>query len=95
MMNARQRLGELYRRRADLVVSSAVQRAEMSRAGNAWRLPLALADQGVAAWRFARRHPVLLAGAGAIFVLTRPRRSLKWFQRGWALWRVYRGMLGR
>ncbi|MDD5242215.1 MAG: YqjK-like family protein [Sulfuricella sp.] len=91
-MNARQRLDELYRQRADLVARSVAQRAGLSRACHPWRLPLALADQGVVAWRFAHRHPVLLIGVGSIFALTRPRRTLKWFQRGWALWRVYRSM---
>lgn len=89
------RMTELYRRRADLVVRSAAQRAELGEACRAWRLPLAMADRGVAAWRFVHRHPVLLAGAGAILALTRPRLTLKWLRRGWTLWRIFRGMAGR
>ena len=94
-MSDQQRLADLYRRRADLVARSAAQRAGLGEACHAWRLPLALADQGVAAWRFVHKHPVLLVGVGAILALTRPRLALKWFQRGWTLWRVYRSMVGR
>lgn len=95
MIGGRQRLAELYQRRANLVARSSVQRAELRESCQAWRLPLKIADQGVVAWRFAHQHPVLLAGAGAAFALTRPRRALKWLQRGWTLWRVYRNMADR
>ncbi|MCE5182177.1 MAG: YqjK-like family protein [Betaproteobacteria bacterium] len=92
MMSDRQRLTELYRRRVDLVVRSADQRVELGNACHAWRLPLAMADRGVAAWRFMHKHPVLLVGVSATLVLTRPRLALKWFRRGWTLWQAYRGL---
>ena len=95
MMSGRQRLNELYQRRADLVVRSAAQRAELGEACQTWRLPLAMADRGVAAWRFMHKHAVLLVGAGAVIALMRPRLTLKLFRRGWTLWRVYRGLAGR
>lgn len=95
MMNVQQRLEELHRQRTDLVVRSATQRVELGEVCHAWHLPLAIADRGVAAWRLAQKHPLLVAGVGVGFALTQPRRALKWFQRGWTLWRTYRSMAGR
>ena len=94
-MTSRQRLTDLYQRRADLLVRSAAQRVELGEACSTWRLPLAMADRGVAAWRFVHKHPVLLAGVGTVFAMTQPRLTLKWFRRGWTLWQSYRGLTGR
>ncbi|GAO37766.1 hypothetical protein SCT_3203 [Sulfuricella sp. T08] len=91
-MEIEQRLDDLSRRRAELVARSAAQRAELGDIGHAWRLPLAIADQGVTVWRFFRMYPALLVGLGVVFAVARPRRAVKWFGRGWALWRFFRGM---
>lgn len=90
-----QRLVELSRRRAELVAHGAAQRAELGDICHAWRLPLAIVDQGVTVWRFLRVHPALLVGLGAVFAVVRPRRTLKWLGRGWSLWRFFRGMVAR
>lgn len=95
MMSGRQRLAELYQRRADLLVRSAAQRAELGEACHAWRLPLAMADRGVAAWRFVHKHPIVLVGTGAVLTLTRPRLAFKWFRHGWTLMRAYRSLAVR
>jgi hypothetical protein len=94
-MRFEQRLAKLSRRRAELVARSAAQRAELGELCHVWRLPLAIVDQGVTVWRFLRGHPVLLAGLGVAFAVARPRRAVKWFGRGWALWRFFRGMAAR
>lgn len=91
-MGAEQRLVELSRRRAELVAHCAVQRAELGDICHAWRVPMAIVDQGVTAWRFLRMHPALLVGLGVAFAVARPRRAVNWFGRGWALWRFFRGV---
>lgn len=91
-MGVEQRLAELSRRRAELVARSASQRADLGDICQAWRQPMAIADQGVAVWRFFRGHPSLLVGLGVAFAVVRPRRAVKWLGRGWALWRLLRGM---
>lgn len=90
-MDSKQQLARIAKRRAELVARSAAQRAELSGACRTWRVPLAIADQGVAAWRFAKRHQALVAGVGVMLAVARPIRSLKWLKRGWMLWRFYRG----
>lgn len=94
-MSVDQRLAEIYRRRADLVVRSAAQRAELGDVCHAWRVPLAVVDQGVTVWRFFRVHPSLLAGLVVAFAVARPRRAVKWLGRGWTLWRFFSGMKAR
>jgi len=91
-MGFKKRLVELSRRRAELVAHSAAQRAELGDISQAWRVPMAIVDQGVTVWRFLRIHPALLAGLGVAFAVARPRRAVKWLGRGWALWRFFRGM---
>lgn len=91
-MGLEQRLVELSRRRAELVARSAAQRAELGDICQVWRLPMAIVDQGVTAWRFFRVHPALLVGPGVAFVVVRPSRAVKWLGRGWALWRFLRIM---
>ena len=91
-MGVEQRLVELSRRRAELVAHSAAQRAELGDICHVWRLPMAIVAQGVTVWRFFRMHTALLVGLGVAFAVARPRRAVKWLGRGWALWRLFRGM---
>jgi hypothetical protein len=95
MIGFEQRLAEISRRRTELVARSAVQRAELGDIGHAWRVPMAIVDQGVTVWRFFRAHPALLVGLGVAFAVARPRRAVKWLGRGWTLWRFFRGMAAR
>lgn len=94
-MDAGQRLVEISRRRAELVARSAAQRAELGDVCHAWRVPMAIVDQGVTVWRFLRVHPSLLVGLGVAFAVARPRRAVKWLGRGWTLWRFFSGMKAR
>jgi hypothetical protein len=78
---------ELTRRRSELLARIALQREQMAEIENEWNAPLALVDQGVALVRFLRRHPLLVAGAMAIFVVR--RRSVAGLM--WGVWRVWKG----
>ena len=91
-MDSKQQLARIAERRVELVARSAAQRAELGDVCRAWRLPLAMVDQGVTVWRFLRAHPILPVGLGVAFAVARPRRALKWLGRGWALWRFFRNM---
>lgn len=92
MMSVEQRLAEFSRQRTELIVRSAEQRATLEEHFHTWRLPIAIVDKGIAAWRFARARPSLLVGFGVAFAVARPRRAIKWLRRGWTLWRYYRSM---
>lgn len=94
-MGFEQRLAELSRRRAELVVRSELQRSELADACHSWRLPMAIVDQGVTVWRFFRGHPALLVGLGTAFAVARPRRVVKWLGRGWTVWRFFRGLAAK
>lgn len=87
--------GELQRlaeRRNRLVTRAAVQRLMLARQLAPWQPRLALADRGIAVFRYVRRHPALLAGAGVLVAALRPRLSGVWLQRGLVLWQVARSL---
>lgn len=87
-MNAK--LLELAERRASLVARAATQRVELSQRFAPWQAPLAVVDQGVAAVRYLRNHPGVLALIVTFAVVSRPRRVVSWLRRGWLLWRIMR-----
>jgi hypothetical protein len=79
----------LMQRRGELLTKIATQRDQLSEMGTQLRTPLALADLGVAALHYFRRHPLLTAGAAAFFVIR--RRGVAGLVRGgWRLWKGYR-----
>lgn len=92
------RLIELAERRERLVARISRQRDELARHASPLKTVFTVADKGVAAARFLRRHPGLVAGTVGLFVAWRPRRALLWLGRGWSLWKVVqrlRQRLGR
>jgi hypothetical protein len=84
------KLIELAERRASLVAKAEAQRAELSRALASWRSPLGMIDQGIAAVRYLKRYPVILAGIVTLAVVVRPWRVVKWLPPGWLMWRAVR-----
>lgn len=83
----------LAERRSQLVAQSAAQRTALADELAPWRARLALADQGVAALRFIRRHPGLMVGAALLAAAVFPRRVAsmgKWLRPGWAIWKIGR-----
>ena len=83
----------LAERRSQLVAQSAAQRTALADELAPWRGRLALADQGVAALRFIRRHPAVMAGAALLAAALLPRRVAsvgKWLRPGWAIWKIGR-----
>jgi hypothetical protein len=92
-MNEKQtRLAE---RREHLVAQAAAQRMALAQNIEPWRMPLAMADQGLAALRFIRSHPAWIVGGGILLAAIRPRRGGKWLRWGWVTWQVVQRLRGR
>ncbi len=59
----KQTLIQLAERREHLIARVAAQRVALADVIEPWRAPLALADQGLFALRFLKRHPVWIVGS--------------------------------
>lgn len=88
-------LARLAERRRELVALAAAQRAVLAMDVAPWRERLAQVDQGVAAFRYVRRHPALLLGTVLLLAAVRPRLTMTWLQRGWIVWQIGRRLRGR
>ncbi|HUW29725.1 MAG TPA: YqjK-like family protein [Sulfuriferula sp.] len=83
-------LHQIAQRRSHLQALAALQRVQLGQSIESLRTPLLLLDRGVDAIRFVRRNPLLLAGAGALFVALRRYGAGKWMRRGWVVWQLVR-----
>jgi hypothetical protein len=81
-------LARIAERRRWLVSQAAAQRQVLSQEMAQWKPRLALADRGIAVYRYVRRYPALLAGAAVVAVLLRPRRGVALLQRGLLAWQL-------
>jgi hypothetical protein len=82
-------MSELMQRRGELLARIETQRELMTEIGSDLQGPLSLADEGLDAVRFLRRHPLLVAGA-VLFVAIR-RRGVAGLVGGvWGVWKGYR-----
>ena len=80
---------EVMQRRGELLARIAAQREQVAEIGARWETPLTFADKCLAAVRFLRARPVLVAGVAALFVVR--RRGLMGLARsGLLAWRGYR-----
>lgn len=84
------KLTHLAERRSQLVARAAAQRTALAHDLAPWRARLALADRGIAALRYVKRHPALMVGAALLLAALRPRRVGTWLQRGWVAWQIGR-----
>ena len=85
------KLLKLGQRRERLVLEAAEQRLQLAQAVDAWRTPLSVADQGLAAIGFIKKHPILMAGSTAVLVrLVRKSLIGKWFGRSMMAWQLVR-----
>lgn len=80
---------ELMQKRTELLVKIAEQRGQMTGMGTRLQTPLEIADQGLAAMRFLRSNPVLVAGVAALIVIRR-RGVIGLVQSVWRVWKGYR-----
>lgn len=79
----------VMQRRGELLAKIATQRGYLTEIGTRWQTPLAIADHGVAAARFLRSNPVLVAGVAVLFVIRR-RGMMGLARLGWTAWKGYR-----
>lgn len=84
-----ERMLELRQQRGELLARIAVQRGQVGEMVSRCEVPLALADQGLAALRFLRGHPLLVGGVAALLVWRR-KGLVGLFRRSWLLWKGYR-----
>lgn len=85
----------LRNRREYLLAEAAQQRSALAQHIEPWRVPLALADEGISVLRTLRRHPVLVVGGIALLAWLRPGRGWAWLQGGWATWQVLQRLRGQ
>ncbi len=85
-------MAEVMQRRGELLARIAMQREQVAEIGVRWQTPLTLADQGLAAVRFLRSKPILVAGVAALFVIRR-RGVMGLLKRAWQVWKGYRYLM--
>jgi len=83
-----EKLIRLAERRERLVAQAAAQRMALAQNIEPWRNPLARADQGLAALRHIKNHPLWIVGGIAMLAVLRPGRAGKWLGRGWVAWQM-------
>lgn len=87
------RLEDIQRRRQYLVARAEAQRSELAYLSQTVRKPLRFFDQAIAVVNIFRDHPVLIAIATSLFLVTPRHRLLLWLGRiltGWELYQVVR-----
>lgn len=88
------RLNDIQRRREQLVARAAAQRDDMAEMFAQLHTPLQLADKGISFLRFIASHPIIpaatLVGVIAVLIATRRFNMMKWIERGFVAWRMYR-----
>ena len=91
-----EKLLKLAQRREHLVLEAAKQRLQLAQAVEVWRESLALADQGLAAISYIKKHPILIAASSAVLVrLLRKSFIGKWLGRGMMAWQFVRKLQDR
>jgi hypothetical protein len=92
-MNAN--LTRLAEQRERLIAHAAAQRTALGHAIEPLRTPLSIADQGLAALRFIKRHPAWIVGGAVLIAAVRPGPAGKWLGRGWLAWRIVQQLRGK
>lgn len=82
----------VMRRRGELLARIAAQREQVAVTAMRWQGPLALADKGLAAVRFMRSNPVIVAVAVAVLMIRR-RGVTGMLTTGWRMWRLYKSAI--
>lgn len=86
---ASERMQAVMLRRQALLAKISGQRGQMAELSRHWQTPLYYADQVLVAARYARSHPLLLAGIAGLVVVKRCGVSAL-VTGGWRVWKVYR-----
>jgi hypothetical protein len=84
------RLEQIRARRVRLIARAELQRDEIAREVEVWAPAIGVIDRGIAGYAWLRAHPGVLVAAGAVLLVLRPRRTLKWSLRLYSGWQTYR-----
>lgn len=91
-----QRLIEIGIRRGRLIERIASQRTLLGEQLAPVRSALHGADRGIAGLRagidYIRQHTTIVLAAAALLTIVTPRRSWRWAQRGFLVWRTWRAV---
>jgi len=87
-----EKLLELAARRGALAVRIANQREKLAHEAAALNGVLSAGDAVLRGVDWLKQHPLALGAAVAGAVVIRPRRALRWAQRGFFVWRGWRAM---
>lgn len=87
-----EKLLELAARRGALAVRIANQREQLAREAGALDGVLSAGDAVLRGVDWLKQHPLVVGAAVAGAVVLRPRRALRWAQRGFFIWRGWRAM---
>lgn len=80
-------------RREQIVAQAASQRQTLAQNIEPWRIPLAVADQGITGARYLKHHPEgIVVGIAVLFVALRPKRIATWLERGWISWQILQSL---
>jgi len=79
---------QIAARREQLLARTALQRGLLAQVVEPWRMPLSLADQGITALRYLKRHPASIVSVTAVLVVLRPKRIATWLGRAWVSWQL-------
>lgn len=82
------RIIQLAKRRTVLTAKIENQRMALAEAISPFRGAFSLADKGLHALSYLRKHPVVVAGIVSFVVATRPKRWLFMLEKGWLVWRL-------
>lgn len=87
-----EKLLELAARRGALAVRIANQREQLAREAGALDGVFSAGDAVLRGVDWLKRHPLAVGVAVAGAVVVRPRRALRWANRGFFIWRGWRAM---
>jgi len=89
-MGRADRYAQLRARRERLIAKADLQRDEFAREVIVWQPALGVIDRGLAGYAWVRAHPEILVAAGAVLLVLRPRRTIRWSLRLYSAWQAYR-----
>ena len=69
------------------------QRRELKRNSASLVAAFSIAETLSGGVRWARGHPLLIAGLMATVVVAKPRRALRWVRRAWLAWLTLRRLI--
>ena len=82
------KLARRNERRNRLIELAAAQRVTLAQELVPWRMPLAVGDRGLTAWKYIKRNPEWLIGGALLLVAMGPGRIGSWLGRGLVGWRI-------